>query len=91
MKTRSWNGRKIDIFPKGLTHGFGIEMAIFRTFFFLGKIGQENVFYDILERIKAFLGYEYNKLKKSKYTDIFPKGLTNGFGLKMAFFRTFFF
>ena len=50
---------------KGLTHGFGIKMAIFRTFF-LGKIGQENVFYDILERIKAFPGYENKKLKQSK-------------------------
>ena len=57
---------KIDIFPKGLTHDFGIKIAIFRTFFFLGKIGQENVFYGILERIKAFLGYENNKFKNSK-------------------------
>ena len=65
MKTRSWNSRKIVIFPKGLTHGFGIKMASFWTFF-LGKIGQKNVFYDILERIKAFLGYENKKLKQSK-------------------------
>ena len=35
-------------------------------FFFLGNIGQENVFYDILERKKAFLGYKNNKFKKSK-------------------------
>ena len=34
--------------------------------FFLGKIGQENVFYDILERKNAFLGYKNNKFKKSK-------------------------
>ena len=38
----------------------------FFELFFLGKIGQENVFYDILERIQAFLGYENKKLKKSK-------------------------
>ena len=31
------------------------KMAILATFFFLGKIGQENVFYDILERKNAFL------------------------------------
>ena len=30
-------------------------------FFFSGKIGQENVFYDILERQNAFLGYKNNK------------------------------
>ena len=35
-------------------------------FLFLGNIGQENVFYDILERKKAFLGYKNKKLKKWK-------------------------
>ena len=34
IKTRSSKIRKIDIFLKGLTHGFGPKMAIFRTFFF---------------------------------------------------------
>ena len=34
--------------------------------FLLDNIGQENVFYDILERKNAFLGYKNNKLKKSK-------------------------
>ena len=34
--------------------------------FFLGNIGQENVFYDILERKNAFLGYNNKKFKKSK-------------------------
>ena len=34
--------------------------------FFLGNIGQENVFYDILERKNAFLGYKNNKFKESK-------------------------
>ena len=33
------------IFAKGLSHGFDPKMAIFPTFF-LGNIGQENVFYD---------------------------------------------
>ena len=43
------------------------KMALYRLFF-LGNIGQENVFYDI-----------------------FLKGLTNGFGPKMAIYPTFFF
>ena len=34
IKTRSSKSRKIDIFPKGLTHGFVPKMAIFPTFFF---------------------------------------------------------
>ena len=66
IKTRSRKSRKIDIFPKGLTHGFSPKMAIFPTFLFLGNIGQENVFYDILERKNAFLGYKNKKSKKSK-------------------------
>ena len=42
-------------------------MAIFFTFFFfLGYKSQENVFYDILDRKNAFLGYKKKKLKKSK-------------------------
>ena len=48
IKTRISKSRKIDIFPKGLTHGFGPKMTIFPTFF-LRNIGQENVFYDILQ------------------------------------------
>ena len=62
----------------------------FSTFFFLGNIGQENVFYDILERKKAFLGFKNEKFKNSKI-GIFPKRLTHGFGPKMAIFPTFFF
>ena len=64
--------KKIDVFPKGLTHGFGIKMAIFPTFFFV-KIGQENVFYDILERKNDFVGYKDKKLKKYKLT-FFQRG-----------------
>ena len=38
----------------------------FFQLFFLGNIGQENVFYDILERKNAFLGYKNKNFKKSK-------------------------
>ena len=51
--TRSSKNRKIDIFPKGLTYGFGQKMAIFPSFF-LFNIGHEYVFYDILKRINTF-------------------------------------
>ena len=121
IKTLSSKSRKIDIFPKGLTHGFGRKMTLFPTLFFkqyrptkcllrycrtkrrlsrllkrevqkvikltflqrgqpmvlvqiwpffqlffLGNFGQENVFYDILERKNFFLDYENKNLKKSK-------------------------
>ena len=65
IKTRSLKSRKIDFFQKGLTHGFGPKIAIF-PFFFLGNKGRENVFYDILKRKNAFLGYKNQKFKKSK-------------------------
>ena len=65
-KNKKSKKRKIDIFYKRLTHGFGPKMAIFATFFFLANIGQENVFYDILERKNAFLAYKNKKSKKSK-------------------------
>ena len=65
IKTKSSKSQKIEIFLNGLTHAFGRKMAI-HPIFFLGNIGQENVFYDILEGKKAFLGYKNKKFKKSK-------------------------
>ena len=38
----------------------------FFLLFFLGNIGRENMFYDILERKNDFLGYKNKKFKKSK-------------------------
>ena len=57
--------------------------------FFKEDIGQGNVFYDILEGEKAFLGYKNTKLKKPKI-EIFPKGLVHSFGQKLAIFFIFF-
>ena len=90
MKKGSLKSRKIHSFPKWLTHGFFLIMAIFLTLFFLGNIGHESVFSDILERRNAFLGYKTKKFKKSKKINIFPNGLTHGFGTKTGIFRTFF-
>ena len=53
-------------------------MVIFPNSFFLGNIVEENVFHDILEHKKAFLGFK-------------NKGLTHGFGPKMAIFPNVFF
>ena len=61
-----------------------------KFFFSLGNIGRHNVFYDILERQKASLGYK-NKMFQSRKIDIFPKGLTHGFSPKITNFPTFFF
>ena len=57
---------------------------------FLSNIGKENVFYDLLERKNAFLGYKNHKFKKSKNWH-FYKGLTNGFGPNMVIYPNLFF
>ena len=66
IKIRSSKSLKMAIFPKGLTHGVGLKKAFFPTFFFIGNIGQENVFYDILVGKNAFLGCKNKQFKKSK-------------------------
>ena len=43
-----------------------VQKGRFLQLFFLGNIGQGKVFYDIVERKNAFLGYKNNKFKKSK-------------------------
>ena len=63
IKTKRSKSLILDIFPKGLTHAFGPKMAIF-PIFFLGNIGEENVFYDILEPKNALLGYKNKKFKQ---------------------------
>ena len=47
----------------------------FFSTFFLGNIDQEIVFYDILERKNAFLGYK-TRSPKSRKIDVFREGLT---------------
>ena len=78
-------------FSKGVNHRFSSNNGHFSNCFFLGNIGQKNDFHYIRERKNAFLGYKTKKFKKWKKIDIFPKGLTHGFSIKKAAFRTFFF
>ena len=65
-------------------------MAIFWTSFFLGNRSQENVFYDILERKNAFLGYKNKTFKKSKRWH-FSIGVNPWFRSKNGHFSNFFF
>ena len=67
----------------------GQKWPIF-DFFFLGNIGQENVFYDMLERKIAFLGYKNKKRKKSKYWH-FPKEVNPWFWSNNGHFFNFIF
>ena len=83
-KTKNWD------FSKGVNPWFWSKSGDFSNFFFLGNIGQENVFYDILERKNAFLGYKNKKFKKSKNSH-FCKGVNPGFWSKNGRFSNFFF
>ena len=76
-------------FSKGVNPWFGPKMAIFPTFF-LGNLGQENVFYDILKRKNAFVGYKNKKSKKSKNWH-FSQGVNPWFWSKNSHFCKFFF
>ena len=67
-----------------------VQKRPFYQLFFLGNIGQENVFYDILEQKNAFLGYKNKKLKKSKNWH-FSKGVNPWFWSKNGHFANFFF
>ena len=82
QKSKNW------YFSKGVNPWFWSRQDHFSNFF-IGNIGQENYYYYILERKIAFLGYKMKKFKSRKI-DIFPKGLSHGFGPKMAIFPTFF-
>ena len=62
----------------------------FSNFFFLGKIGQENFFYDIHEQKNACLGDKKKKFKKSKNC-LFSKGVNPWFWSKNGHFFNFFF
>ena len=48
------------------------------------------MFYDIVERKNAFLGYKNNEFKKLKI-EIFATGLVHGFGPILTIFLSFLF
>ena len=83
-KSKNW------YFSKAVNAWFWYKNGHFSNLFFLDNISKENIFYDILERKNAILGYKNKKFKKSKI-DVFPKGLTHCFGPKMAIFPTCFY
>ena len=77
-------------FCKGVSPWFCSKIGHFAIFFFLGNIGKENVFYDILERKNAFLGNKNKKYKKSKNWRFFKK-VNPWFCSKIGHFSILFF
>ena len=82
-KSKNWH------FSKGVNPWFWSKNGHFSNFFFLGNIGQENVFYDILERKNAFLGYKNKKFKKSNNCH-FSQGVNPWFWSKSGHFSNVF-
>ena len=64
-KNNKFKKSKNSHFSEGVRPLFWSKLANFSTFFY-GNIGQENVFYVILERQNAFPGYKNKNFKKSK-------------------------
>ena len=83
-KSKNWH------FPKGVNPWFWSKNGRFSNFYFLGNIGQENVFYEILKRKNALLGYKNKKFKQSKNWH-FSKVVNPWFWSKNGPFSNFFF
>ena len=89
-KNKKFKNSKYWHFSKEVNPWFWSKDAHFFYFFFLGNIGQENVFHDILGRKNAFLGYKNKKFKNLKYWH-FSKEVNPWFWSKDAHFFYFFF
>ena len=89
-KNKKFKKWKNWIISKGVNPWFWSKKGHFWKFFFLGNIGQKNVFYDILERKNAFQGYINKQTKKSKNWH-FSKGVNPWFWSERGHFSNFFF
>ena len=83
-KSKNWH------FCKGVNLWFCSKIGHFSIFCFLGNIGQENVFYDVLKRKNTFLGNKNKKFKKLKNWH-FCKEVNPWFCSKIDHFSIFFF
>ena len=83
-KSKNWH------FSKGVNPWFWSKNGHFSNSFFLANRGQENVFYDILQRNEALLDYEKKNLKNAKNWH-FSKGVNPWFWSKNGHFSNFFF
>ena len=90
IKTRSLKRREIDIFPKGLTHGFGPKIAIFPIFF--QALYASKMSFTIFQNEKTpFQAIKARSLKSRKIKFFFQRGLRMVFVVKRPFFQLFFF
>ena len=90
-KNKNFKKSKNTHFSKRVNPSFWSKNGHFSNFFFLGHIGQKNVFCDILELKNAFIDYKKTSSKSQKKLTSFQTGLSHCFGQKMVFFRNFLF
>ena len=89
-KNKKFKKSKNSHFSKGVNSLFWSIDGHFLKLFFLINVRLENVFYDILERKNAFLGYKNKKFKKWKNWH-FCKVVNPWFWSKISnFFKLFF-
>ena len=67
-KSKNWHS------SKGVNPWFLSKNGHFSNYFLLGNIGQENVFYDTVERTNAFLGYKKRKFKRVEKLTFLQEG-----------------
>ena len=89
-KDKKFKKSKNSHFFKGVNPSFWSKNGHCSKFFSLGNIGLENVFYDILVRKNATLGFKNKRYKKSKNSH-FSKGVNPWFWSKNGHFSNFFF
>ena len=89
-KNKKFKKSKTWYLCKRVNQWFWSKNGHFSNFFFLGNIGKENVFYDILEQKNVLLSYKNKKSKKRKNWH-FSKGVNSWFWSKNGHFFNFFF
>ena len=67
-KSKNWH------FSKGVNPWFWCKNGNFPNFFFLGNIGRENVFYEILERKKSLSTLEKQEVQKLEKLTFLQRG-----------------
>ena len=89
-KFKKWKNCHFSKGEKKGADGFGPKIAIFSTSFFQAKQGSK-MFFSIFWNEKTHLQGIKTKSSKRQKVAIFVKGLTHGFGSKMAIFYFLFF
>ena len=90
QKRRRSKTRKIDVFPKGLTHGIGPKMVMFPTFLLRRYRPEKSLLRYSTTKKTPFQAIKTRSLKSQKI-DIFLKRLTHVWSTKWPFYQLFFF